>query len=165
MDKFFREKNRRAVIFLCFLVSVFMLVDSYFVPKKTKGEIVKQMRQKEHVGINKRFSTYTIETNKKERNFNRDVYYNVSVGDSVYINFSTVTGTLQSLSIYSHSKKETFNIGFINTSIGLTSISVAFFLMLIYLLLHMANYNFEKNSTTIGILLMVIFVITQHFRY
>jgi hypothetical protein len=161
----FYRKNRRVVIFLCFLVSVFMLVDSYFVPKKTKGEIVKQMRKKKYIGINKRFSTYTIETNKKERNFNRDVYYNVSVGDAIYINFSTVTGTLQSLSIYSHSKKETFNIGFINTFIGLAFISLAFFLMLLYFLLSMANYNFDKNSTTIGMLLIVILVITQHFRY
>ncbi len=142
-----------------------MLADSYLVSKKTKSEIVTQMRQTKRTGIKNRYSTYKIETNRKERNFNNDVFNNVSVGDTININCSSLTGTLQTLSITRDSNKKIFNIGFINTSIGLAFISLAFLLMLIYILLSITKYKFDKNATTIGILIVVVFVIIQHFRY
>ncbi len=158
-------KKYRTVLACCLCILVFIITDSFVLPEKTEKEKVenkKSILRKSR----KRASSFIFFTEKSEYFVNANFYSDISIGDSINVTKSIISGVTKKVS---KSQNEYFynqDTRFLTEGLG--ALFVPFFMIAILLSIKfMPQLNSLKGdiNATIGLTTFSILILLSYLFY
>ena len=131
-----------AAIALC----LFMYIDAYWVPTKATEEVTLTIRDLESRSKTATSHTYLLKTNAREYDITESLYSGISIGDTVIMQRSGLTGSPQKASLIRGEYLYTYEIGFIRARLGLVLLPLIGFGICIFMLFYKKLDNLQGRS-------------------
>jgi hypothetical protein len=164
LKKYLTEKNRRITLFICSLSCLLICVDTFLIPQKATTEYVEEIIVKYNRARRGSYNSYTLVTNKRNRNITKVVYTSLRIKDSVKIYHSILTGSFQKVGVLINGAEINTNSGFLYDVGGYIFFGLTLIFLVVYFALHKTNFNWDRNAVTSAVLVNAIILIIQHLK-
>ncbi len=128
-------KTRKILLMISIGICMLIFIDAYIIPTKAKSV-------EDYAGFSKfgksNSKTYIANTNKGRHTITKAIYNDLQDGDSLILNSSIITGSVQKIGIKRSQFLQNYQAGYVRTQLGWLFISLNLISLLLF-------YEFSKK--------------------
>jgi hypothetical protein len=131
-DKSSTAKKHFIVARICIFLSCFIYADSYFIPFSKKREAVIDKKAFSYSTRKSRGMSYNIKTSSRNFDAPAGLYHSVVLSDTVLLQYSPITGSIQKVTASRENDVYTFETGYVRYGLGEILVPVVLLGLILY---------------------------------
>jgi hypothetical protein len=158
-----RKKLHFTLLFFSLITTCFIYCDTYLIPTRNTTEFVTNIREKSSY---RGGDSYLLTTNRGEYVITETIYESVSVGDSIVIKRSIISGSVQKIAVRKENVIYTYFTGFARVGTGILYVPIVLICNLLLIIFYRIIRNPRaENNLTYAVFIVTMILLFFHISY